>query len=137
MAKSPVERTLAWLRELEIDYDISQSYNAHSRRRKDLFGIVDVVGLKMFCPPPRSVYKTLWIQVCADDWSVHVKKMLASRYAPLLCETGQLWLVGWSYTKKNGWASRTRQFKRGDYLNRSAHPNDQKAEIKPSQTFSL
>ncbi len=135
MAKSPMERTLEKLREWKIKYDISQSYNAHSKRRKDLFGIVDVVGLKKY--PLTGKTKALFIQVCGADWSPHVKKMLASPFAPLLVEAGELWLIGWTNSKKKGWQSRTREFERGDYPNPSSHPSVNQAEIKPSHSFDL
>ena len=136
MAKSPMERTLNQLREWGIEYDIAQSYNAHSRRRKDLFKIVDVVGLKKY--PIKDKVKALFIQVCGADWSPHIKKMLASPYAPLLVEAGELWLIGWTKNSKGVWKSRVRKFKRGDYPKSSFHsPLISQAEIKPPQTFDL
>ena len=133
---SPMERTLKKLREWDIKYDIAQSYNHHAKRRKDLFGIIDVVGLKKY--PIKNEVKAIFIQVCTfDDWSAHVKKMLASPFGALLVESGELWLIGWGKTKKKGWQSRTRQFERGDYPNSSSHPSVNRAEIKPSHSFDL
>ncbi len=136
MAKSPMERTLKMLRTWNMEYDISQSYNAHSRRRKDLFKIVDVVALKRY--PIKNTVKAIFIQVCGADWGVHIKKMLASKYAPLLVEAGELWLIGWTETKKEGWKSRVRKFKRGDYSCSFNHPSSiSQAKILPPQTFDL
>ncbi len=136
MAKSPMERTLKLLREWGIEYDISQSYNAFTRRRKDLFSIVDVVGLKKY--PIKGEAKVLFIQVCGADWSPHIKKMLACKYGALLVEAGELWLIGWTKNTKGEWKSRVKKFKRGDYPKSSFHsPLISQAEIKPPQTFDL
>ncbi|KKL01133.1 hypothetical protein LCGC14_2627370 [marine sediment metagenome] len=114
MAKiTPMQRTLKWLREQNIKYDIVESYNAFSKRRKDLFGIIDVVALHN--------KRIIGIQVCGADWSPHIKKIKASPFALKWAEAGELWLVGWRELK-SGWKVQKHIFTRGDLQNMPSHP---------------
>ena len=110
-----MQRTLKWLREQNIKYDIVESYNSFSKRRKDLFGIIDIVALHN--------KKTIGIQVCGADWSSHIKKIKASPFALDWIEAGELWLIGWRKLKE-GWVSRKYVWKRGDISTTSTQPTN-------------
>ena len=102
---TPMQRTLKWLREQNIKYDIVESYNAFSKRRKDLFGIIDIVALHN--------KKIIGVQVCGADWTPHMKKIKTSPFALNWVDGGELWLFGWRMLKGNC-VSRVHKFVRGD-----------------------
>lgn len=116
---SPMQRTLKWLRQHNAIYDIVESYNNFSQRRKDLFGVIDVVAL---FPITGGGYSLVGLQVCGTDWQPHMKKILASSKAKTwLTTNSELWLVGWRKLK-SGWEPRLHKFKRGDFQTVSSHP---------------
>ncbi len=112
MAKSHVSRTLEWLRNEKMHHDIASSYNHFAKKRKDLFGIIDIVA---FLKKPRDTNAVIvGIQVCGEDWSPHMKKIKASPFGLDWVEAGELWLIGWRELK-SGWKSRMYKFERGDF----------------------
>ncbi len=130
MSKSPVERTLEWLRANKMKYDIASSFNTYSNSRKDLFGIIDVVAFKnyyfsraTFKGIERKFFKTviIGIQVCGQDWQPHMRKIKASPFALDWVLAGELWLIGWRELK-SGWKSRTYKFERGDFQKVPSNP---------------
>lgn len=122
MAKSHVSRTLEWLRDEKMHHDIASSYNHFAKKRKDLFGIIDIVAFRnIFSPlnkdinPPLASNKVIMgIQVCGSDWQPHMRKIKASPFGLDWVEAGELWLIGWRELK-SGWKSRMYKFERGDF----------------------
>ncbi len=126
MAKvSPMQRTLKWLREQNIRYDVAESYNSFSKRRKDLFGIIDVVAFRNSIEYGKII---VGIQVCGADWQPHMKKIKASPFALDWIEVGELWLVGWRELK-SGYESRIHRFVRGDVLPVSSQPLNPSSKV--------
>lgn len=65
---SPTQRTLKELKEQGFVCDIVEKWNAYAKRRKDLFGIVDILALD----PTRGF---LGVQCTGNDYSGHLKKL--------------------------------------------------------------
>lgn len=91
--KSPTSNTLKLLTSLGIKCQVVEYWNAFARKRRDLFGIIDVVGL--------HGNKTMGIQTTSDNnISARVNKIIESGELDKLEQCG--WLiavVGWR--KKN------------------------------------
>ncbi len=129
MAKSYVQRTLEWLRSEGIKYGVSSWYNCYTKRRHDLFGVFDYVGIRelggtlVTVPTSRLITRQLiGIQVCGTDFQPHVRKIKASLYAKWWYEGGgEIWLIGWRELK-SGWKSRMYKFERGDFQIAPSHP---------------
>ncbi len=129
MAKSPVERTLEWLRKNKIKYGLSSWYNSYSKKRHDLFGIFDYVAIKdigatlVIVPTGRQITRQLiGLQICGTDWQPHIRKIKSSPYAKMWFETGnEIWLIGWRELK-SGWKSRLYKFERGDFQTVPSNP---------------
>ncbi len=127
MAKSPVERTLEYLRDQKLHHDIASSYNHFAKKRKDLFGIIDIVAFKnLYIESQYTDRKYLrklvvGIQVCGEDWQPHIRKIKASPFGLDWVMAGELWLIGWRKLK-GGWKSRMYKFERGDFQNVPSHP---------------
>ncbi len=125
MAKlSPMQRTLKWLRDEGMKYDVAESFNSFSKRRKDLFGIIDVVAFKNV-PARYGISQAkriiVGIQVCGKDWQPHIRKIKASPHGLNWVMAGELWLIGWRELK-SGWESRIHKFERGDFLTVPSQP---------------
>ena len=124
---SPMQRTLKWLRKEGMKYDVAESYNSFSKRRKDLFGIIDVVAFKKVMIykgdmlNPVISKKIVGIQVCGEDWQPHIRKIKASPHGLDWVMAGELWLIGWRELK-SGWKSRIYKFERGDFQTVPSHP---------------
>lgn len=92
---SPMQRTLELLR-LQGYYPWkTESFNAFSGRRNDLYRIIDLIFLT-----PKNV---IGVQVCGTDFSAHVKKLFEeeefnTRYW-LRTKTNELILIGWRRVK--------------------------------------
>ncbi len=98
-----------------MKYDIAESYNSFSKRRKDLFGIFDIVAIN-------KQTSIVGVQVCGTDWQPHMRKIKASIHAKWWVEAGgQIWLIGWRELK-SGWKSRIYKFERGDFQTAPSHP---------------
>lgn len=67
-------------------------WEPYSRRRKDLFGFADLIGM--------SPAGLLLVQACAaSDMSTRLKKIQANPKAQMWLEVGnQIWVVGWRRT---------------------------------------
>jgi hypothetical protein len=90
---SPVERTMKSFRERGFDIDIAERYCAYSRRKNDLFGIIDLVAIK-------PMVGIIGIQCCGKDYSEHDKKILSSELSlKWIRSTGILELWGWRKLK--------------------------------------
>lgn len=77
--KSPVQRTLEYLKKKNIRCQKVEYWNSFGNKRVDLFGIIDIIALT-----PDGV---LGIQVCGRDFQEHIRKMTLSH-----CEETQAWL---------------------------------------------
>jgi hypothetical protein len=77
--------------------------------RKDLFGIIDIIALF----PDRE--KICGVQSCGTSFSEHMKKILASSYAPIWLRYGDLELWGWRKLKA-GWTPKIHKFTLIDFL---------------------
>jgi hypothetical protein len=74
---SPMQRTLAWLREHGYEAARTEHWNHFAKRRQDLFGFIDVLAV--------SDHHLLAIQVSDDTHhAAHRKKILANKAARLL-----------------------------------------------------
>ena len=102
MAKtSPTQRTLARLRKENCDLvEVCERWCAFSRRRKDLFGIIDIL----------AIHKgdTIAIQVTSySNIGARVKKITESPALPFLRDAGWTILVeGWKKEKNGRYTSK-------------------------------
>ena len=98
----PAARTMAKLRSEGWIVDKVEHWNAHSRRRVDLYNFIDLLAI---CPN-RGV---LAVQCCGRDFVWHRKKILAERRAYICLQAGikiEIW--GWRKLKA-GWRSRVEE----------------------------
>jgi hypothetical protein len=58
MAVSPTSRSLKLLRDRGYAVDIAESYNAFTKRRKDQYGFIDIVGLHLDEPGVLGIQTT-------------------------------------------------------------------------------
>ena len=102
MAKtSPTQRTLARLRKENCDLvEVTEKWCAFSRRRKDLFGTIDIL----------AIHKgdTIAIQVTSySNIGARVKKITESPALPFLRDAGWTILVeGWKKEKNGRYTSK-------------------------------
>jgi hypothetical protein len=102
MAKtSPTQRTLARLRKENCDLvEVCERWCAFSRRRKDLFGVIDIL----------AIHKgdTIAIQVTSySNIGARVKKITESPALPFLRDAGWTILVeGWKKEKNGRYTSK-------------------------------
>lgn len=94
MASGPTERTLQQLRKDGWLADVVERWIPHAKRRKDLFGIIDIVAL--------GDGETLGVQCTSDsNMSARVHKLEESDAISALRECN--WrLEVWGWKKKNG-----------------------------------
>ncbi len=121
--KSNVQRTLDFLREKFPDADIAFTEKLIPRtyKKKDLYGIIDLLVLVQDFSVTEPAFYLYGIQVCGgNDYAAHMKKMLASDKAYKWvyssgrgCGRGLL-LIGWRELKQ-GWRPRVHRFSRGDW----------------------
>lgn len=93
---SPTQRALKIIKDLRLPYEIVSYWNAHSKTRKDLLGIFDVLIL---VPKSHSIGLQL---TTFSNRSSHITKMTNSRFIePWLSMPGhQAHLWTWRETKK-------------------------------------
>lgn len=91
---SPVERTLAELRSKGIKVAVVEKWNAYSRIRQDLFGIVDILALD----PARGF---VGVQCTGTDFASHWKKLTEDRAQDCIdwLKTPGGYLEIWSWRK--------------------------------------
>lgn len=102
---SPTVRTLKWLRDNGYSCQVVERWNAFAHRRIDLWGCVDVVGIK------RGENGVLGIQTTSgSNMSARVKKSLAIPELKIWLETGNRFIVQtWRKNSKNRWISREKE----------------------------
>ena len=111
---SNTSRTLEYIRSQGWEADKVEQYNVYSRRRKDLFNVIDIVAL--------GEKGIIGIQSCGQAYSEHMQKILNEPLALKWIEKGgHLMLIGWrKILKKRGgklkvWAPRIHEFTVEDF----------------------
>lgn len=89
------QRTIALFEERGYQCDTVESYNAFTRRKKDLFGLFDIVAI--------GKGETVAIQLTSkSNMSARVKKISNSDILPeLLRSNWKIYVIGW-FKKPNG-----------------------------------
>ena len=89
------QRTIALMEERGYICDIVESYNSFTRRKKDLFGIFDILAV--------GNGETVAIQLTSKtNMSTRIKKISNSEYLPeILRSNWKVKVIGW-YKKPNG-----------------------------------
>lgn len=89
MSDTPTIRTLRYMRGEGYTCDITEHWNHFVKRRKDLFGFVDIVAAK---PGER-----LRLIQCTsgDNVSKRIEKIQTIPVAVVLAETCSIFVVGW------------------------------------------
>jgi hypothetical protein len=95
---SPAQRSLALLREQGYSAQITEHWNPFAHIRQDLFGFLDIIGIKS------GVTGVLGIQTTSTgNLSARVKKILAIPEAQIwLSSGGKILVHGWSKKGKAG-----------------------------------
>ena len=98
--RSPTQNTLKLLRDEGYLAAVVEHWNPHAHIRQDLFGIIDVIGIREG--------ETIAVQSTSySNTSARVKKIKESDNLVMLIKAG--WIVhvhGW-HKKKNKWQCRT------------------------------
>jgi len=117
MAKiSPTQRSIKLLKSRGYSVDIAESYNAFTRRRKDLYGFIDITGLH---PDERGV---LGVQTTTGtNLSARLKKAEAlSAYWLWLACGNDVEFHGWrkllTGKKLRTWQPKIWRFSLSDYM---------------------
>ena len=89
------QRTIALLRSRGSLCDIVESYNAFTKRKKDLFGIFDILAI--------GNNETIGVQITSKaNMSARIKKIQESEFLPeLLNSSWRIVVIGW-FKQKNG-----------------------------------
>lgn len=97
---TPTQRTLKKLRDEGYLAAVVERWNAHARIRQDLFGVVDVIGIREG--------ETLAVQATSgSNVSARVKKIADSDATPMIRAAGwrfECW--GWRKNAKGRWEVR-------------------------------
>lgn len=89
------QRTVALFESRGYKCDIVESYNAFTKRKKDLFGVFDILAI--------GNGETVAIQLTSkSNMSARVKKIANSDMLPTILESKwRIFVIGW-YKKENG-----------------------------------
>lgn len=88
---TPTQRTLKLLRELGWHAEVVERWIPKVNIRKDLFGFVDIVGVRERSPFP------LWVQTCSGtDHAKRVSKMREQPAFAACTRCGMVVIVSWS-----------------------------------------
>ena len=89
------QRTVALLKDRGYQCDIVESYNAFTKRKKDLSGVFDILAI--------GKGETIGVQITSkSNIAARIKKIEESEYLPLLLEAGwRIIVFGW-FKKDNG-----------------------------------
>lgn len=89
------QRTIALYEEQGYKCEVVESYNAFTKRKKDLFGIFDVLAV--------GNNETIGIQITSKaNMSARVKKIQESEFLPEILRSGwRVVVIGW-FKKPNG-----------------------------------
>jgi len=107
-------RTLKYFRDKGWKVGVVERWNPYSKKRKDLFGIIDIIAM--------DTKSIVGVQSCGQSFREHERKILGSLMGEEWLESGgRLILIGWrKLLKKRGgklkvWTPRTREFYISDY----------------------
>ncbi len=93
---SPTQRSLKLLRERGYVAEVVEYWNHFARRRVDLFGVIDIVGVKDVIVGVQTT--------SASNASARIKKMIGNEAVIAWIQVGGEILVhGWRKTSKNRW----------------------------------
>ena len=89
------QRTVALLKDRGYQCDVVESYNAFTKRKKDLFGVFDILAI--------GKGETIGVQITSkSNIAARIKKIEESEYLPLLLEADwRIIVFGW-FKKDNG-----------------------------------
>lgn len=95
---SPMQRSLAYLRELGWDVDVVERWIPGAGVRKDMYGLFDIIGM---CETKRGQGEIAFIQTTTlPNVAARIRKITDSPHLPLIRKCGVLVFVhGWA---KNG-----------------------------------
>jgi len=98
LANSQNSRTVALLESRGYKCDICESYNAFTRRKKDLFHIFDILAV--------GNGETVGVQITSkSNMSSRVKKISESEYLPeLIRSKWRILVIGWYQLPNKRWA---------------------------------
>ena len=89
---SNTSRTLEYIRSQGWEAEKVEYFNPYARKRKDLFGIIDIVAL--------GDKGIIGVQSCGNNFSQHNEKILSEPMAfKWLQKGGTLMLIGWRKVK--------------------------------------
>ncbi len=101
-------RSLAYYRKEGYLCWIVEKYNSFTKKRTDLFNIIDIIAIGE---------DTIGIQSCGQAFSEHDKKIVESEYKDAWLKAGnRLILIGWRKVKKKRggvamvWMSRIKEY---------------------------
>lgn len=97
---TPTQRTLKRLRDDGFLAAVVEKWNPHARIRQDLFGVVDVIGIREG--------ETIAVQATSgSNVSARVKKIAESDATPVIRAAGWRFVVhGWRKGANGRWACR-------------------------------
>lgn len=88
---SPTQRTLKYLRDQGYKADVVEYWNSFARVRRDLFGIIDIVAVKIGCPGVLGVQATSYSNV-----SARIRKAKENTTLPVWIAAGNPFVIhGW------------------------------------------
>lgn len=92
MSLTPTQLSLRWLRDSGWTAEVVERWNPHARIRQDLFGFVDIIGVRR--------NETVAVQTTsATNVSARIRKIAESPYVAIVREAGWTIVV-------HGWAKR-------------------------------
>ncbi len=103
---SPLQRSLAFMREKNYLVEKVEHWNQWSKTRHDLFGILDLLCID------KSGGRTVGVQVTSmSGKNPHIKKMQESPNLKWLLQAGwRIHLHSWRKLKKTGWTVDIKEF---------------------------
>jgi hypothetical protein len=123
MAVDLNQKTVLHLRKLGMHAQKVEYYNAHSKRRKDLFGVFDVVAVGLVDGVPE-----LWLiqATSMSNRSKRTKKTLASEAAWVCSKVPgvRVMIFAWKKVKGN-WKLSFRELEEHEYVTEEGEPRDQ------------
>ena len=103
---SPLQRSMALMREKNYLVEKVEFWNSWSKTRKDLFDILDLLCID------KTGGRTVGVQVTTmGQKQPHVRKIKASKHLPILLKAGwRIHLHSWRKLKKSGWTVDIKEF---------------------------
>ncbi len=123
---SPTARSKALLRAEGCHVDIVEYWNSFTKRRKDLYGCIDLLAITDQYPKPIAVQVTTQSHAAA-----RIKKIEASEYWPLLGESFLVQVHGWTkyaVGKRKRWGCRISAWNGSEWIVDYYKPWEARAE---------